>query len=81
MKLRIVIGRGGKSKSNQSKVCTDPPNYYILTFKAAEIRVTSPTFNTNKFNLWPLSKTGHLTFLLSNMNLHRCVQFNIIYPG
>lgn len=29
----------------------------ILTFKAAEISVTSLTFNTNKFNLWPLSKT------------------------
>lgn len=29
MKLRIVIGRGGKSKSNQSKVCTDLPNDYF----------------------------------------------------
>lgn len=29
MKLRIVIGRGGKSISNQSKVCTDLPNDYF----------------------------------------------------
>lgn len=29
MKLKIVIGRGGKSKSNQSKVCTDLPNDYF----------------------------------------------------
>lgn len=55
----------------------------ILTFKAAEISVTSLTFNTNKFNLWPLSKT--LTFQMDIWHFyyqiwspHVCtVQYNL----